>query len=103
MRVSVLVTLPIVLASTCILSDADTRVGAATLPQCDQQYAAKKALSQAGGQSRTAFVKASLTVADPSPTAEAAEDPVADLISVQFQNNMNYRPHFGRSGGFAQV
>jgi hypothetical protein len=46
-----------------------------------------------------------LVVADPPPTGEAAEDLVADLISVQFQNNinLNYGPHFGRSGGFAQV
>jgi hypothetical protein len=73
MRVSVLVTLPIVLASTCILSEADTGAAAATLAQCEQQCATKKALGQTGGQSQAAFVKASLTVADPPPSRSEEE------------------------------
>jgi hypothetical protein len=73
--------------------------------QCEQQYAAKKAAGQTRPKSKAAFVKGCLTAADPKPAGaaasqgggenadklrEAAENPVADLISVQFQNNLNF-------------
>jgi hypothetical protein len=37
------------------------------------------------------------------PKGDAAEDPVVNLSSVQFQNDVNFKwgPYFGRSGGFA--
>ena len=77
---------------------------AATQAQCEQQYAAKKAAGQTGPKSKAAFVKACLAAADPKPAGaaaspggadanklrEGAENPVADLYSVQFQNNLNF-------------
>jgi len=85
---------------------------AATRAVCEQQYAAKKAAGQTGAQSKAAYVKACLAVAIP-PVAtaqaedksdlsvnklrEAAENPVADLVSVTFQDNpsFNYGPYNG--------
>jgi hypothetical protein len=94
---------------------------AMTRAQCDQQYATKKAAGQTGGQSQAAFVKACLAAADPPPAGaeasqgaagteasqggaestnklrEAAQNPVADLISLQFQDNpaFIYGPYHG--------
>jgi hypothetical protein len=90
------------LAAACVLASA--AASAATQAQCEQQYAAKKAAGQTGPKSKAAFVKACLTAADPKPAGAAAsqgggeanklpedaENPVADLISVQFQNNLNF-------------
>jgi hypothetical protein len=87
------------------MSFASGSASAQTTAGCEKEYAAKKASGQTGGQSKANFVKACLTAADPPPAAgaeaprdggdlnklrEAAQNPVADLISVQFQNNLNF-------------
>jgi hypothetical protein len=109
MRVWVLISaFAVALASTCLLAAAVAE--AATSTECKQQYAAKKAAGATGGQSEGSYVKACLA-ADPSPAGaetsqaggdinklrEAAQNPVADLISVQFQDNpaFIYGPYTG--------
>jgi hypothetical protein len=98
----------VALASTCILADA---VASARTPaECQQEFAAKKAAGGTGGQSEASYVRACLA-ADPQPAGaeasqggddvnklrEAAQNPVADLISVPFQNDPSfiYGPHAG--------
>jgi hypothetical protein len=103
MRVSVLIAaLAVALASTCILADALASVR--TPAECKQEFAAKKAAGATVGQSEASYVKACLAV-DPPPASaeapqggeesanklrEAAQNPVASLISVQFQDNPGF-------------
>jgi hypothetical protein len=109
-RVSVLISaLAVAVASTCIFADAvaSTRTPA----ECKREFAARKTTGVAGGQSEASYVKACLA-ADPPPASaeapqggeesannlrEAAQNPVANLISVQFQDNpaFNYGPYSG--------
>jgi hypothetical protein len=88
-------------------------VSAATPARCQQEYAAKKAAGQAGGQSQADYVRVCLArekAADPEPSgagrdadtelAKKTENPIADLISVPFNNyaTFNYGPN-GQSRG----
>jgi hypothetical protein len=81
---------------------------AQTKAGCKQEYAAKKAAGQTHGQSQASYVKACLASNPPGAGAqaaqsggdinklrEAAQNPVADLISVQFQDNpaFNFGPY----------
>jgi hypothetical protein len=98
----------VAVASTSILADAVA--SARTSAECKQEFAAKKAAGATGGQSEASYVKACLA-ADPPPAEaeasqgggdvnklrEAAQNPVADLISVPFQNDpaFIYGPYTG--------
>ncbi len=89
---------------------------AKTLAECKQEYAVKRAAGETSGQSRASFVKACLapektTAADPAPKAptdphehedetslaKKAENPIADLISVPFNNYATF--NYGGSSG----
>jgi hypothetical protein len=100
--------LAVTFASTSIFADA---VATARTPaECQGEFAAKKAAGATGGQSEARYVKACLA-ADPPPPGgeasqggddvnklrEAAQNPVADLISVPFQDDpaFIYGPHAG--------
>jgi hypothetical protein len=103
---------PVALASTCILADA---VAAARTPaECKQEFAARKAAGATAGQSEASDVRACLA-ADPPPAGaeasqggddvnklrEAAQNPVADLISVPFQDDPAFI--YGRYTGTRNV
>ena len=96
-----------VLASTFGAAPASAKTDA----ECKQEYAAKKAAGATVPKSQTAYVKACLAAADPPPAGaeashgeedvnklrQAAQNPVADLISMQFQDNLgfNFGPYHG--------
>jgi hypothetical protein len=99
-------------ALAVLMGFASGPASAQTKAGCEKEYAAKKASGQTVGPSKANFVKACLTAADPPPAAgaeaprgggdlnklrEAAQNPVADLISVQFQDNpaFNFGPYNG--------
>lgn len=85
---------------------------AKTQIECSREFEAKATSGATGGQSRARYIKACLVAADPPPAdsdaggggggdinklRQAAQNPVADLISVQFQDNpaFNYGPYNG--------
>jgi hypothetical protein len=94
-----------------------TSAAAMTNGECRRQYAANKHEIAARGQNEKEFTAACragrTTISDPPPAAgaeankgaaadvnklrEAAQNPVADLVSVQFQENVNfgYGPYSG--------
>ena len=87
---------------------ASATASAKTEAKCKQQYVARKAAGEAKATNQASYVKACLTAADPPPAAdasqgaadanklrEAAQNPVANLISVQLQDNLgfNYGPY----------
>jgi hypothetical protein len=97
------------LATACLIASATAhaqQVSASTEAECSREYAAKKAAGATTAKSRAAYVKACLAAADSSPASraevsdgggesvnklrEAAQNPVANLISMQFQNNLNF-------------
>jgi hypothetical protein len=102
----------LVVALACIL--AGGVASASTPAECKQEYAAKQAAGETGGQSKADHLKACLagqrTSADPEPAspgsdadtdlAKKTENPIADLISVPFNNyaTFNYGPN-GQSRG----
>jgi hypothetical protein len=101
--------LAVTLASACTL--ADSFASARTPAECKQEYSAKKAADATGGRSEASYVKACLAADPPAPAGadasqgggdvnklrEAAQNPVADLISVPFQDDpaFIYGPHAG--------
>jgi hypothetical protein len=86
---------------------ASAPASAMTRAECKQQYAAHKAVGQNGGQSEADYLRICLsgqkTSGDPEPNepghdadtdlAKKTENPIADLISVPFDNyaTFNYR------------
>jgi hypothetical protein len=92
-------------------------VSAQTQSTCKQEYVAKKAAAETGGQSQADYVKACLAEikAAPTPAAQGAalgddttktsdtdlakkiQNPIGDLYSFPFQSNTNfgYGPHHG--------
>lgn len=85
---------------------------AATEATCKREYAAKQAAGQAAGLNKAAYLKACLaaqkTAADPEPAgpghdadtdlAKKTENPIADLISVPFNNYSTF--NYGGRGTF---
>ena len=98
----------VVAVAVAVLASLFTLVTASakTEAECGLEYAAKKATGAPPAKNRAAFLKACLAAADPPPAAvaeapdgggesvnklrEAAQNPVANLISMQFQNNLNF-------------
>jgi hypothetical protein len=96
---------PIIWALGALIALSGVPASAMTKAQCEREYVAKGAAGQTGPKKRAAFIGACLAShAPPSAGAEvsqsggettdnlreAAQNPVADLISVQFQNNLNF-------------
>ena len=102
----------IFLAVGALIALPSADASAETQAECNQEYAAKKAAGQTGTESRESYVKACLarqtTAADPPPAgppadadtdlAKKTENPIADLISVPFNNYSTF--NYGGRGTF---
>lgn len=95
------------LVPSCVSASA----GAKTKSECSQEFAAKAAAGAPANVTNSSYIKSCLAAASPTPSAssgetataagdinklrQAAQNPVADLISVQFQDNpaFNYGPY----------
>jgi len=105
-----------ILALGALTALSGAPVSADTQAECSQEYTAKKAAGETGGQSQADYVKACLarpkTAADSEPggttgdadteLAKKTENPIADLISVPFNNyaTFNYGPNGHGRGTF---
>ena len=116
----------IILALAALTAVSGAPTSAATQAECNREYAARKAAGQTGGERQADLVKACLAAAKLQPDASAraeapaagsapaadadtnlakqTEDPIADLISVPFDNysTFNYGPN-GQSRGTQNV